>query len=131
VLTLVARRNLMTSSTDGITVEVLAPGERSGALGRLEPGGEYMSSERESSVSVRSLAEVSNADLQRGIESVCSAVTAALAKSAPDSCDVEFSLGFKAGAKVPILMAGEANGSLKVTLRWKRANSAAASGSKP
>lgn len=122
----------METSAGEITVEILVPPERGGALGRLEHGSEYSSSEREQLVSVRSLAEVSNANLQRGIESVCSAVTAALVKAAPESCDVEFSLGFKAGAKVPVLMAGEANGSLKVTLRWKRATPGApADGSKP
>lgn len=45
---------------------------------------------------------------------------AAIEALSPQACQVEFSLGFKAGAGLPVLVSGEANGALKVTLKWSK-----------
>lgn len=59
-------------------------------------------------------------EIQAAIERICNAVTTALTKVSPESCAVEFGLGFKAGAKVPVLLNGEANAAFKITLTWKK-----------
>jgi hypothetical protein len=104
-------------------VPVVASPRPAGALDRLEPGAQYVhqggapAAQREV---VRQVSDVSVEELQQGIETICAAVSAAMAKLSPDNASAEFSLGFKAGLKVPVLMSGEANAALKVTLSWKR-----------
>jgi hypothetical protein len=114
---------MATSAQHSISVEVTEVSNASGALDRLDRGATYTSQgsanagQRDIS---RQIADISVKDLQQGIETVCAAVTAAMSKVSPDSCSAEFSLGFKAGMKVPVLLSGEANAALKVTLSWKR-----------
>lgn len=114
---------MVTASQNRISVEVLEDSNASGALGRLESGAAYASqgatNNGQRAIS-KQIADISAKDLQQGIETVCAAITAAMSKASPDSCSAEFSLGFKAGMKVPVLMSGEANAALKVTLSWKR-----------
>jgi hypothetical protein len=63
---------------------------------------------------------VSSEDIERAIAQVCDAVASALEKVRPESCSVEFSMGFKAGVKIPVLVNGEANATFKITLNWKK-----------
>jgi hypothetical protein len=114
---------MTTPALPNITVEVNEGVNASAALARLEPGASYTSQGDAvpgQRAVVKQIADVSAVDLQQGIESICAVITAAMTKVAPDSCSAEFSLGFKAGLKVPVLMSGEANAALKVTLSWKR-----------
>lgn len=99
----------------------------SGSLSRLEGGASLVShgDGGATDMLLRQVAEVPSEILQQGLVAVAQAVSGAMEKIAPDSATVEFSLGFKAGAKVPVLMSGEANSALKVTLSWKRAASTA------
>ena len=66
--------------------------------------------------------EIGGDEFAQGLQVIASSIRAAMDKAAPDSWSVELNVGFKAGVKVPILMSGEANAALKVTLNWKRAN---------
>jgi hypothetical protein len=67
-----------------------------------------------------SIEGIEESALRNSIEKICSALSLALEKSTPDAWAVEINLGFKAGLKVPILMSGEANAALKVSMSWKK-----------
>lgn len=102
-----------------IDVQVVPSGASGlqGALGNLPQGAEE--------VVRRGVADVlydavSFDDIERAIEQVCGAVTSAMDKVRPESCSIEFSMGFKAGAKVPVLVNGEASATFKITLNWKK-----------
>lgn len=102
-----------------IQVQVIPVNAGSGedALGKLPAGSEQ--------VARRGMAEalydaVSSEDIERAIGQVCAPIAAALEKLRPESCSVEFSMGFKAGANIPVLVNGEANATFKVKLNWKK-----------
>lgn len=103
-----------------IEVELSVPEDRPhAALGRLGPGVEPMGNDGGAPrLRLREFATMDLQDIQSGIASVCDAVLAAMRQVKPQSCDVEVALGFKAGAKVPVIVSGEANASLKITLHW-------------
>ena len=101
-----------------IEVEIVSASPSNAALQRLGSREVEFANNGGSAV-VREFGNISPDDLSCGIENVCAAVKKAMERTAPESCDVEFSLGFKAGAKIPVLLSGEANAALKVTLRWK------------
>jgi hypothetical protein len=61
------------------------------------------------------------ADLRNLLGAITRPVKAALEEAQPDEWSVELSLGFKGEAGVPCLTKGEANASVKVTARWKKA----------
>ena len=105
---------------DLIEVEIINIGSpiRADARGRLDPGATFVSGGGDTIT--HSIERIAASDIQRGIESICSAVGSALIGAAPDSWSVELNLGFKANAKVPVLMSGEANAALKVTMNWKK-----------
>lgn len=65
-------------------------------------------------------------DLQEVIGSVSRAVVHAMELAKPDSCTVEFSLGWKGTSKFPVVLAGEVSAAFKVSLTWKKAASARA-----
>lgn len=90
----------------------------SAALRRLAPGTEVVSG---SDVAQRLYRSFSPADIQAAIERICDAVTPALAKVKPESCKVEFKIGFTAEAKIPMLVSGEANAVFTISLEWKKA----------
>lgn len=103
-----------------IEVEVVRIGAAHGdARDRLDAGATPVSQGDGSAID-HSIDRIAASDIQRGIESICKAVGGALVAAAPDSWTVELNLGFKAGAKVPVLMSGEANAALKVTMNWKK-----------
>lgn len=108
------------ADTNVFLVEVLDVGRsRSPAQRKLDSAG----SELVSGESTRALAQISSIDaneLKQGITSICATVTSAIESIAPDTCSVELNIGFKAGVKIPVLMSGEANAALKVTLGWKK-----------
>jgi hypothetical protein len=58
-------------------------------------------------------------DLRVLLLAVTQPVRDALAASQPEEWSVELNLGFKGEAGVPCLTKGEANGSIKVTAKWK------------
>lgn len=60
------------------------------------------------------------ADLRGLLASVTKPVRDALEQSQPEEWTVELNLGFKGEAGIPCLTKGEANGSVKVTAKWKR-----------
>lgn len=65
--------------------------------------------------------------LRATVGAVVAPVAQALASVGPEEWAVELSLGFKGGAGVPFLVNGEANGSVKVSAKWKRATDEATS----
>ncbi len=111
----------ISSDVEHIEVEVIdiAIPLPADARGRLGAGATYTSG-GEATVLSGSIERIAASDIRRGIESICDAVSGALIKAGPDSWSVELNLGFKANAKVPVLMSGEANAALKVTLNWKK-----------
>lgn len=60
------------------------------------------------------------ADLRGLLASVTRPVREALAEAQPEEWTVELNLGFKGEAGIPCLTKGEANGSVKITAKWKR-----------
>lgn len=60
------------------------------------------------------------ADLRGIIASVTKPVREALEQAQPEEWSVELNLGFKGEAGIPCLTKGEANGSVKITAKWKR-----------
>jgi hypothetical protein len=103
-----------------ILVEAIGPSLSSTdpALRKLESGTAAASGW--SSVA-RTYEQISSHDIQNAITTVASAVMTAIRSLNPQACEVEFHIGFKAGARVPVIASGEANGSLKVTLKWSSA----------
>jgi Na+/H+-translocating membrane pyrophosphatase len=67
------------------------------------------------------------------LEGMSVAVKSALAKSAPDRVSVEFGLelAVKSGALTAMLVAGEGNASLKVTLEWQHDDASPARAAQP
>lgn len=60
--------------------------------------------------------------LRANIIAVASEVNAAFAASAPEEWSVEVNIGFKGKVNpVPVIVSGEAEASLKVVAKWKRA----------
>jgi hypothetical protein len=103
---------------DAIRVEVV--GEKpspTDAVGRLDSGTSPIGGGRGTATEVVTLAVD---DVAKGLQSISTAVVTAMERIAPDSWSVELNVGFKAGSGVPVLMSGEANAALKVTLNWKR-----------
>jgi hypothetical protein len=109
----------MTADGSSIEVEVVSSGALAGPHRRGSGNAEFAA--EAAAMTVREFAQISSDDLRDGIVNVCAAVLKAMEQAAPESCDIEFSMGFKAGVKIPVLVSGEANAALKVTLRWKRA----------
>lgn len=103
-----------------IEVELSVPDSRpAGAVGRMGAGVEPIGNDGGAGrLRLREFATMDLQDIQAGIATVCDAVLAAMRQVKPQSCDVEVALGFKAGAKVPVIVSGEANASLKITLHW-------------
>lgn len=88
------------------------------ARSKLDPGAEYISGGF--LAASREVESIDTAAVQSGIAAICSAVGAGLQNAGPDSWAVEINLGFKAGLKLPVLMSGEANAALKVTMNWTK-----------
>lgn len=59
-------------------------------------------------------------DLRSLLTNVTRPVREALEQAQPEEWSVELHLGFKGEAGIPCLTKGEANGSVKVTAKWKR-----------
>jgi hypothetical protein len=59
-------------------------------------------------------------DLRTLLGAVTRPVRDALASSQPEEWSVELNLGFKGEAGIPCLTKGEANGSIKITAKWKK-----------
>jgi hypothetical protein len=109
----------MTENRQKIHVEIMPdatpPG---GALGKLDPGAGYVSGG--AGGWLRPVSAIDTDELKRGIEQICAALTQAMRAAAPEAWTVEFGLGFKASGGVPILLSGESNVALKITLSWKK-----------
>ena len=60
------------------------------------------------------------ADLRGLLSSITTPVREALEKTGLEEWSVELNLGFKGEAGIPCLTKGEANGSVKITAKWKR-----------
>lgn len=58
--------------------------------------------------------------LKDNISVITEQVKQALADHQPEEWGVEFSVGFKGKAGIPIIAQGEANGALKITAKWKK-----------
>lgn len=58
--------------------------------------------------------------LKDNISVITEQVRQALAEHQPEEWGVEFSVGFKGKAGIPIIAQGEANGALKITAKWKK-----------
>lgn len=99
----------------------------SSALERLNPGAQAVSGQAPTEV-LDLVTSIGSDELERGLALICRTVTSALRSASPDTCSVELNIGFKANAKVPILMSGEANAALKVTLGWKKVSAATTTG---
>jgi hypothetical protein len=108
-----------------IYFESIPSGVRTGnvALHKLDPGATAVSGSSAVSATTQELSAISDQELRRGLQSICSTVVSAMSEISPDSWAVELNIGFKASAKVPILMAGEANASMKITLNWRKGES--------
>lgn len=59
--------------------------------------------------------------MQDTVQAVLAPAARALAQAQPEEWSVELTLGFKGSAGIPFLTSGEANGSVKVIAKWKRA----------
>jgi len=68
-----------------------------------------------------SVLEDTGLQMQNTVQAVLAPVSRALSQAQPEEWSVELTLGFKGSAGIPFLTSGEANGSLKVTAKWKRA----------
>ena len=90
-----------------------------GARHQLGDGATYVSGTA-AGMLARPVEEIGSAELQGSLARICGAIGSAMREASPDAWSVEFSLGFKAGAKVPVLLSGEANAALKITLNWKK-----------
>jgi hypothetical protein len=113
----------MTESLAIIQVEVLDPVNAravGNAQSKLGPKVEYVAGSTLATVANTAVEGIEASDIRRGIEAISSAVSMALENAAPETWTVELNLGFKAGLKVPVLMSGEANAALKVTMNWKK-----------
>lgn len=64
--------------------------------------------------------EMAARDLQAQLEAVSRPVIDAMKTVQPDSCTLEFSLGIKGTAKIPIIVSAESNAAFKVSITWKR-----------
>lgn len=116
---LVLESHAMDSARESIQVEVSMPAVReSSALEKLDDGASYVAGGIPSWL--RPVATIAPEELERGISNLCSTLMQALQKAAPDAWSVEFNLGFKAAGGVPVLLSGEGNAALKVTLSWKK-----------
>ncbi len=71
-------------------------------------------------VSVRSDIADSAKLIEDTVAAVLDPVGQALKAVGPDEWTVELTLGFKGGAGIPFLVNGEANGSVKVSAKWKK-----------
>ena len=60
-------------------------------------------------------------ELEPTVEAILRPVAAALSRVSADEWGVELSIGFKGSAGIPFLASGEANGSVKVSAKWKKA----------
>jgi hypothetical protein len=67
------------------------------------------------------------------LEGMSAAIRSALVEAAPDKVCVEFGLelAIKSGALTAMLVSGEGNASLKVTLEWQHDDAAAAKAVRP
>jgi hypothetical protein len=59
-------------------------------------------------------------DLRNVLATVTKPIRDALEASQPEEWGIELSLGFKGEAGIPFLTKGEANGTIKVTAKWKQ-----------
>jgi hypothetical protein len=102
-----------------IRVEVRERIDTSGStpLDRLDDGATAISG---GTTSLSKVIDLDADELSRDLETVTHAVTNAMGHATVDAWAVELSIGFKAGVKVPVLMSGEANAAIKVTLSWKK-----------
>lgn len=88
------------------------------ARSQLDPGTTYTSGGRLDAIF--STEAFAPDEFGNSLSVICAAIGKAMREASPDAWTVEFSLGFKAGAKVPILVSSELNGVLKVSLSWKK-----------
>ena len=58
-------------------------------------------------------------DLRNVLVSVTKPIREVLATCEPEEWGMELSLGFKGEAGIPCITRGEANGAIKVTVKWK------------
>lgn len=101
---------------DGVTLwvevddEVLpaAPGAPGGRPGLVERG------------AVADRVRDIGGDLRGLLGSITKPVREALEQAQPEEWSIELNLGFKGEAGIPCLTKGEANGSVKITAKWKR-----------
>lgn len=54
------------------------------------------------------------------VSSIAEAFANAFAEGGPEAWTVEFGIGFKGSAGVPVLVSGEASANLKVVMSWRR-----------
>ena len=113
--------NSPTSMPKSLQVEVISPvGDTVfNARRRLDPGSEYVHGEVLTNPILRQVIDIDSEQLAHGISDISAVIGKAMEKATPDTWSVEFNIGFKAGLKVPVLLSGEANAALKVTLSWK------------
>jgi hypothetical protein len=95
-----------------------APAPKDGRS-KLDPGAGLIAGGSQAIQAYSQIVDIPSEDIKRGIESICSVLASALERVTPESYSVEFSLGFKAGIKVPVLISSEANAALKITMNWK------------
>ena len=95
---------------------IIESAKRSPVLDKLPEGARLISGGSLASVFYEAY---SSKDVQMAIERISLAINAGLSKASPQSCTVELNLGFKAGVKVPVIMSGEANSGIKITLSWE------------
>lgn len=93
----------------------------SDARAKLDPGAEFVHGGVTGGPMLRQVIDVDSEQLARGISDISAVIGKAMQEASPDAWSVEFNVGFKAGLKVPVLLSGEANAALKVTLNWKNA----------
>lgn len=92
------------STPEDPTLELLEPNTRSIA-GRAK-------------IIERVYEEFSAQEIEQTIRSIASVAISAVDKLHTQTCEVEFSLGFKAGLKIPVLASGDAKAGIKITLKW-------------
>jgi hypothetical protein len=59
-------------------------------------------------------------ELEGSLAAISGAVAKALERVAPDEWSVEFGIGFKGTAGLPVIVSGETTANLKVTMSWRR-----------
>jgi len=101
---------------DGVTLFVEVDDEKLPAV----PGGPGASTGLVERGAVADRVRDIGADLRGIIASVTKPVREALEQAQPEEWSVELNLGFKGEAGIPCLTKGEANGSVKITAKWKR-----------